>query len=167
MSRKYDFNEKGELWRGNNTSEYLHRPFDISRRTKVAMISNGEVITDVEPTNGCVRVMTSDGVVGTLSHLDISHNPTTFAASLKKVAGYGAAVILNGGENESYFSGALIGGLFRALKNEGFKVAPLEDENCNDVDGYFARTATLSKNGAEVVRTNGTKKETIRLKFPR
>jgi len=152
--------------RGSNAG-LLSQIFNFEAKMKTADLSAGETVEDTQPANACVRVHTNDGRRGTMSHLDISIDPSKFAQGLRQRVGSGVPVILDGGDSNSDMSRLLLREVHEALTDQGFVVGSLDDKKHNDTGGNRGRTAILSQEGVVVTRLGGAKPEKIKLIFPK
>jgi hypothetical protein len=114
--------------------------FEIEKETHIVDFSQVESFTDPTIANACVEVMTSDGAIGSLSHLTIFHDPEQFSHDLRDMLGNdGIPVVLAGGDLKFRESIQLVEGLLKHLKTKGFVV----DRSRADLLGRCARQSTL------------------------
>jgi hypothetical protein len=141
--------------------------FNVTKDTHKIDFKNQRSFRDPRVANGCVEVATSDGRVGTLSHLSINISTRHFAKDLRNLVGKdGVSVCLSGGF-ESYDSINLVEGLKQDLKDEGFKVSDVS----NDVLGNCARRAEIFPDHVDVEKVDyaddkAPKKGILKLLFP-
>lgn len=106
---------------------------------------------DPQTTDACVRVLTSDGVTGTLSHLTVFHNPEAFVLDLvRRLGKSGIPAILNGGQGHWLPSKALRDRLYAAFLNAGFILS--SEPAHEDTLGSFSRGAILTADRVFVTR---------------
>lgn len=148
--------------------DYMQERFKVSAYTHIVTFKDTPSFSDPIIANACVRVCTSDGKIGTLSHLGVSCNPIQFAIDLREFLNKnGVPVILNGGSQwpPSY---ELTTRLYSALKDRGFKVPDSLDSL--DVFGSYSRKATLEQHGVTVTRVpdcGSQQPEILFFKFPK
>lgn len=142
--------------------------FSVDQGTITVDFSKQECLTDPDIADACVEVLTSDGHIGTISHLTISHNPKLFAADLqRKVGSKQVPAILAGGLEDVPKSVELVGKLFTSLRKAGFVVAKTNLHS--DVLGRYHRQATLFSDKVVVMRRpygDNTVLYPLELKFP-
>jgi hypothetical protein len=144
----------------------LGKEFDVSQMTHVIDFADTETLTDPIVAQACVEVMTSDGQIGTLSHINVDNDVSSFVRQLKQLLKKdGVPVILVGGLETSLKSLQLIDDLITELSDAGFTI----DENNCDLSGSYKRRSTMSKDGVLVLRQSlGTEEASrVRLSFPK
>ena len=154
---------------GANGERFRVSRYDVGRKTQVVDFRERESYQDPVVADVCVEVLTSDGDVGTLSHLAIDHDPVGFAEDLKKLVGKdGVPVCLSGSLSNSPASVNLLKGLQEALGSEGFLVGG--GDSSNDVGGLYSRRAVLQPGKVLVEKRpykEGAEWEVRELTFPR
>lgn len=120
--------------------------------------------TDRNEASICVIVMTSDGKIGTLSHLQIDAPTGRIADTVLAVHdGKPTAVCLAGGT--SFASDRLITDIRQEFGQRGFVVSELPEHN--DVGGAFHfRESTLFPTHVEVLNYFSGGNQTVTLQFP-
>ncbi|OGD72130.1 hypothetical protein A3A84_01770 [Candidatus Collierbacteria bacterium RIFCSPLOWO2_01_FULL_50_23] len=148
-------------------TQFYNERFPIECGTHLVDFCSVSEFRDPHTANACVRVMTSDGVIGTLSHLTVFHNPEEFVLELALFIGKGGvSVILNGGEDWPP-SRALRDRLRVALVEAGFKISGSPTHE--DTLGSFSRDATLTADRVLVTRRpyGESPPEELTLYFPK
>jgi hypothetical protein len=142
--------------------------FDVDNRTHFIDFTTEASFKDPMIANACIEVVT--GIVPTLSHLAIDHDPIRFAQDLRQAVGRdGIPVCLSGGEIHSGFSYQLLLGLQEGLTLNGFVVSREPDHS--DVMGFYGRQATVYPDKVVVERKNykfePPKVDEVTLQFPK
>lgn len=145
---------------------YDRYPVDVG--TKVIDFSILTGYSDPVIANACIRVLTSDGQFGSLSHLTVFHNPERFTADLAARLGKtNVPTILNGGDGDWMPSRILRVRLWDSLTKAGFILS--NQSQHEDTLGKFSRGATLMSDKVLVSRVpfGTTIPEEITLSFPK
>lgn len=164
------------MFEGTPRRRYEPRPlerfhydrFPVECGTRVVDFRVVPEFKDPQTTDACVRVLTSDGIIGTLSHLTVFHNPEAFVLELTKLLEKsGVSVILNGGQGHWLPSKALKDRLAVALVGAGFILSdsPVHE----DTLGSFSRAAILTADRVLVTRRpyGESPAEELTLYFPK
>ena len=148
---------------------YMKERFDVLKRTKTIDFSKESELIDPTTADACVRVCTSDGHVGSLSHLSVDENPEQFARDLRDFLGKdGIPAVLNGGMGNWEASIELVERLTQALIKNGFLLS--KDPDSSDVLGQYSREATIKRDRVCVTRyayCENPTPEKLSLKFPK
>lgn len=148
--------------------QFHNERFPVECGTHVVDFRVTPEINDPYTTDACVRVLTSDGVIGTLSHLTVFHNPEAFVSDLVMLLGKsGVPAILNGGQGHWLPSKALRDRLCDALVNVGFILS--SEPAHEDTLGSFSRSAILRVDRVLVTRKpyGESPPEELTLYFPK
>ena len=136
-------------------------------QNKIFLINFNEIssFTDFNKASMCVEVMTSDGQLGSLSHLQLDSDPETFADELTAALGAPSAVCLSGGEDG--VSEKFISSLVTALTKRGFQVS-LDSSNADIGGENIFRRATIYRDKVVVEKQyySGLT-EKVELQFPK
>lgn len=146
---------------------FHYERFPVEDGTHVVDFCVVPEFNDPQTTDACVRVLTSDGVTGTISHLTVFHNPEAFVSDLVRLLGKsGVPAILNGGQNWLP-SKALRDRLSVALIRAGFILS--DSPAHEDTLGQFSREAILRADRVLVTRRpyGESPAEELTLYFPK
>ncbi len=136
----------------------------LQNGTIVVDFSKVPSYTDPNSSDMCVAVLTSDGHIGTLSHLQDNANIAAVADNILSIHNGATPICLAGGSD--VMSPSLIANIIETFKMKGFTLSDLPSSNSLG-GSLIYRRATLFPDRVEVdCRPYSGKPEAVNLVFP-
>lgn len=108
-----------------DVSQILVKKDSVFVQNSIITIDFGQKNSFTDPSEAifCLEVISSDGNVGTLSHLQVNADPQSFVSALHNFYSKPVSIILSGGETGDADSERLVEGIYDELKSQGFRVS--------------------------------------------